>query len=456
VSKTPKIYYYQGIEKIIWYLEDDEGNKGEVDGDRDDFSPVILDEDGSETLKISEKDRIYEQVKIDRINHSGDFVELHLTSELENIYLRRSVRINANVAQATHGETKTEVLGSGNGSKTFQSFNLRQSPLTFISSDSSSGMSSTLEIRVNGILWKEVSSLYGRGPDEEVYTTSTDEQGITTIMFGDGRTGARLPTGSENIKATFRVGSGLEGLVDGGKLSLLMSPQIGLSKVNNPLAATGGDQPEQIEKARKNAPLTTLTLNRIVSLSDFEAFARAFGGIEKARADLIWNGERQMVHLTLAAPKGNPLSSNIKDNLIQAIDNARHVNYPVKISNFKEVKFHIKAKIFVDPVYKSEEVVRKVEELLKSRYCFDQSEFGLSLSPSQAISIIQSVHGVTATDLDFLTVNASILNAENQFIPEHYRIFSKPAYWDEKTGMIIPAELLIIEPGTLKIIPTAI
>ncbi len=47
-----------------------------------------------------------------------------------------------------------------------------------------------------------------------------------------------------------------------------------------------------------------LTLDRIVSLRDFEDFARAFAGIGKAQATWLWDGERRLVHLTVAASNG--------------------------------------------------------------------------------------------------------------------------------------------------------
>ena len=36
----------------------------------------------------------------------------------------------------------------------------------------------------------------------------TDDDGRTTVQFGDGISGARLPTGVENVRAVYRKGSG--------------------------------------------------------------------------------------------------------------------------------------------------------------------------------------------------------------------------------------------------------
>ena len=302
----------------------------------------------------------------------------------------------------------------------------------------------------------EVNTLYGKAPNDEIYTTQIADDGTVTVQFGDGKTGARLPTGTENVKATFRVGTGLEGLLTAGQLSMLMTPHLGLSKVINPFAPTGAADPEKIDKARSNAPLNTLTIKRIVSISDYEDFAKAFSGIEKAKADLIWNGEKHLVHITVAAPQSNSLDENIKANLIKAIDNVRHINYAVSVNNFKSVKFHVKAKIFIDSRYIKEKVVKQAEEKLKSTYCFDKSNFASSITPSHVISELQSVDGVVATDLDVLSVNIRLMDRENQIFPAHYRITSNTAFWDELNNKMVPAEILTIDTDTIKIIPVSV
>ena len=71
-----------------------------------------------------------------------------------------------------------------------------------------SGAQTTLEVRVNDLLWHEVPTLYGHGPEERIYVTRIDDEGKPTVMFGDGRTGARLPTGQENVKRNTAKASG--------------------------------------------------------------------------------------------------------------------------------------------------------------------------------------------------------------------------------------------------------
>src|SRR5262249_2113026 len=128
-------------------------------------------------------------------------------------YRRSTVKIYGNVVRATHGETKTEVLGSGDGSKVLQPFPLRQLPLTYLAAPTPSGAQSTLQVRVNDLLWHESDNLFILDRLDRGYITTIEDDGKTTVTFGDGEHGARLPTGAENVKAVYRSGLGSGGNV---------------------------------------------------------------------------------------------------------------------------------------------------------------------------------------------------------------------------------------------------
>src|SRR5262249_50717423 len=97
--------------------------------------------------------------------------------------LRTPVTVFGNLVAATRGESVfNETLGSGDASQALQFFKLAKHPLTYINDASAAnGRRSTLEIRVNGILWKEVSSFFGAAPDSEVYTVRQNDDGESSV-----------------------------------------------------------------------------------------------------------------------------------------------------------------------------------------------------------------------------------------------------------------------------------
>ncbi|HUO39652.1 MAG TPA: hypothetical protein VMU34_18225, partial [Mycobacterium sp.] len=60
------------------------------------------------------------------------YTVLSFQAQLTGTYVRSTVTVNANVAPATHGETTTQILGSGDASQAFQCFALSQTPLTYV------------------------------------------------------------------------------------------------------------------------------------------------------------------------------------------------------------------------------------------------------------------------------------------------------------------------------------
>lgn len=330
-----------------------------------------------------------------------------LTAPLQNAYVRESVVINANVARATHGETVREVLGSGNGAASHQRFTLKKPPLTYISAPTPSGALSTLQVRVDQVLWQEVPSLYAREPGAQVYTVRIEDGGSTTVIFGDGQSGARLPTGQENVEATYRSGIGLAGQVRAGSLTLLQTRPLGIREVTNPLRASGAAEPESLDEARTNAPLTVLTLERAVSLQDFEDFARAFAGIGKALAVALWSGETRLVHVTVAAADGSQVDpqSDLFKNLRSAIEAVKDPVQPVEVAGFIPRSFSLQARIFVDPRYRAQDVLAQVQQALLDAFSFAQRSFGQPVAAAEVITVIQAVTGVIAVDLDRLEVD---------------------------------------------------
>src|SRR5262249_45067344 len=152
-----------------------------------------------------------------------------------------------------------------------------------------------------------VDSLAGLGPRAHCFVTATDDAGTTQVTFGDGVNGARLPTGVQNVNAVYRSGIGAPGNVQAEQVSLLQTRPLGVMSVINPLRASGGADKESRDLARENAPLSTLPLDRLVSIADYANFTRNFAGIAKAIAQRTSDGRRQLIHLTIAGADDAPI-----------------------------------------------------------------------------------------------------------------------------------------------------
>jgi hypothetical protein len=394
-----------------------------------------------------------EIVRIQHNDSSGGRTQLLLDSDLANAYLPTTVRINANLAPASAGDSKQmriqpEPLGSGDGSRSLQRFTLRQGPLTYTTAATPSGTASTLEIRVDGLLWQEAPRFTAPGPTERAYTVKLDENGSATVQFGDGVHGTRLPTGSGNVEARYRVGLGTAGNVKAEQISMLLTRPPGLKAVTNPVAASGGTDAEAGDEARRNAPLRVRTLDRIVSLRDFEDFAAAFTGIGKAQAVWLWDGEQRMVHLTVAGTDGAPLDPNgaLYRNLLAAIDGARPPYQPLRVSPSRDLSFGLTAGLWISPEYEAKKVLATAGKSLATAFGFAARAFSQPVSGSEVLAALQGVAGVIGADLDRLVQVQSGLTVLTANGPDA-SIPARSARWQGNS--LQPADLLLIDPAAV-------
>ncbi|MDR0492264.1 MAG: hypothetical protein LBH74_01295 [Nitrososphaerota archaeon] len=319
---------------------------------------------------------------------------------LSNVYDLASVHIYANVALATHGETVHETLGSGDSFDINQQFYLKKLPLTYISAATPSGAKSTLKVYINDVQWQEVPSICYLNSHNLGYSVRIEDNGDTSVSFGDGLTGARLPSGVENITASYRSGIGLQGGVAANKLTLMPKKPFGIRSVTNPIAASGAAAPEKMEDAKINAPSAVLTLSRIVSLKDYENFARTFLGIAKAKADVELNAGNYIVRLIVAPEDAKPLAitSMLYTNLKAAIAGVCAYGQKVCLESFMPVYFNVTGVLDVDPSYRPEDVQTNVKIALIKTFSFEQRTFKQPVSLEEILSVIIAVPGVIYID----------------------------------------------------------
>jgi hypothetical protein len=384
---------------LTWHLEDRDGAiiKIEARAGRLSLQPAAQDD-----VVISEVRAIAKGA--DAVQSGIDRTTLTLQAPLSACYDRATVAINANVAPATHGETVREIAGSGDASRPNQSFQLKQSPLTYVSTTDPSGHGATLQVRVNDLLWREVPTLYGHDRRERVYALRQSDDGKTTIQFGDGVEGARLPSGQNNVRLGYRRGIGRIGNLRSGQLSMLLTRPLGVTSAVNPSASSGGQDPENLAGARQNAPLRVLTLDRAVSAQDYIDFSRTFSGVAKAYGIWIDDGRARGVHLTVAGPDGAeiPAGGDTLRNLIDALRRYGDRLLPLSVQSYVPGTFQLKATIKVADDADPAKVLAAVAGALRSAYSFDARDFGQPVTIDAVYATIQTVSGVIAADINQL------------------------------------------------------
>ncbi|PWU24632.1 MAG: putative baseplate assembly protein [Candidatus Rokuibacteriota bacterium] len=387
---------------------------------------------------------------------------LTLSAPLAYCYKRDTIKVYANVAHATHGETQVGALGTGDGGQTFQTFDLKGTPppLTYTAAVGASGVDSSLAVYVNDVRWHEAENILDLGPATRGFLTVTDDKEKTSVKFGDGVNGARLPTatvaGQENVRAVYRRGLGKPGNVRDGQITRLVANTDGMRAVVNPQAATGGADPDGADRTRRRAPLAVTALDRLVAVEDYADFSRLFAGIAKASAARLPTRHGFLVHVTIAGVDDIPIdpTSDLYRSLLTSLEQLGDPYLPVMLERRALSLLVISATVRIDPDYQWETVEAAIRAAMLDYFGFERRELGQDAYAAEAIAVMQAVAGVVYVDLDLFaavpesTPPEALLTIATALLAQGVkpRIAASPDRLDPESRTPLPAQLVMLSP----------
>jgi len=258
------------------------------------------------------------------------------------------------------------------------------------------GAASTLTVAVNDQAWSELDDLAEAGPKTRGYITRESDAQKTTITFGNGVRGARVPTGTANVKAMYRYGMGSSGNVGAGQISQLATHPLGAQGVINPLPASGGADPDTLGQTRVNAPLSVTALDRLVSVSDYADFCRVYAGIGKSSAVRLSDGRQLTVHVTIAGVEDSPIDvgSDLYANLLTSLQTYGDPYQPVELAVRRVRLIVLAATVGLSNGYFWDDVAPNVRAAVLALFAFNARELGQAAFQSEAVAAMQAVKGV--------------------------------------------------------------
>jgi predicted phage baseplate assembly protein len=315
------------------------------------------------------------------------------------------------------------------------------------------------------VLWTQVEDIGTAGPHDRVYQLKLDEDGASRIVLGDGVHGSRAPTGAENVVADYRVGIGASGSVKAGQVVLLPRRPVGVREVLNPTPSREWAPEDTLEEARTNAPQRVRTLERAVSVADHEDVARAFPGVGAARADLVWDGRRDRIVLSILGTGAQAPSRSLKDDLKDHLVTMRDPGSPFVVRPGEQTWFAVRVELVHDPAYLRDDVVAAVRAALAAAFGPEHRQFATAVSRADVLLVVHDVPGVLACTMPRILrlppgqspppppatapVPADPSSPDEVLVALPARS-SAPATAEE-TPVLLPAELLGLAPGAVEI-----
>lgn len=326
--------------------------------------------------------------------------------------------VYGNLVDATEGKTQpSAILGNGDARATFQTFRVPKAPLTYtMEAGATPPQQPEIHVFVGERQWRQVAALYGRGPADEVYVVRQDATGDSWVQFGDGITGARLPSGVDNVTAVWRVGAGAWGPMKPATDPALGGRLDGLKGVKLPDIVTGGAPREDAAHAREAAPGKLQSLGRLVSIDDFASEALGIGGVVRARAgwELIGGVPGIVVTILMAAGREHEADA-VRATLAKYNRCRGPQRAPIMVRQAQFEYVFVDATVALDARFKQDDVLVAIRRALGvngeeangvdgAGGLFDLAgrALGQSEYASRIEGIIQDVEGVVWTEVTAL------------------------------------------------------
>jgi hypothetical protein len=288
-----------------------------------------------------------------------------------------------------------EVIGTSNGESS-QVFKLSKTPV----------IEKSVTLTVNGISYTQVPYLIDYQNYDPVFSTYTNAQGVTYVVFGDNVSG-RIPPVNAQITATYRIGGGASGNVGVNTIKFILTNGVsGLSVLNQFIsasdsgAASGGGDFESTDAIRVNAPLSLRTLERAVSLSDYANLCIKGGAAKAVAIADVYTSVT--VYFAPFGDKGvtgdgvtpSTVFNNTVTSLRAYLNNKIPANTTITFQPPSYVNTFIDADITVLPQYKQSLVLSEVTAKLDTLFQFDNVIFADRVTVNDITSAINSVPGV--------------------------------------------------------------
>jgi hypothetical protein len=255
--------------------------------------------------------------------------------------LQAPLRLLFDVVTVSRGATvANEALGSGNAAVANQRFTLKKSPLTYLASGA--GWTAVLAVYVDGIQWSEVPTLYNQPAGAQVYVVERGPDQSATIRFGDGVNGSRLTSGTGNVVATYRYGSG-SASPPAGRLTTIVQRQPNLAAIHNPVAVAGGADPQAPGDVKTDAPASVFTFGRAISALDYEVVAAQAAGVTRVKAYWTFDAaeQRSLVKIYVNDDAGGVVTAT------QALAGSDDPNRPVAVAAAQPIEVSVSATLVV-------------------------------------------------------------------------------------------------------------
>jgi len=229
------------------------------------------------------------------------------------------------------------------------------------------------------------------------FVVESEEDGTSFLRFGDDEHGKR-PDAETQFTALYRVGNGRRGNAGADSIAHIVFTQpFGggqIDRVNNPLPARGGIDPEAIEDVRQKAPVAFRTQQRAVTARDYEEMAQRHPDVQRATVTFRWTGSWYTVFITVDRVGGKPVDQAFEDELRDFLETYRMAGFDLEIDAPRPVPLELELHVCATRDAFRTDVLKAMRERFRRFFDPDAFTFGQPVYVSAIYAAAHEVPGV--------------------------------------------------------------
>jgi hypothetical protein len=246
--------------------------------------------------------------------------------------------------------------------------------------------------------WSAQRDLLQSGAHAAEFVAETESDGQVLLRFGDGVNGLR-PGAGEALSARVRTGNGSAGNVGADAIAHVVCNFDGITRVRNPLPATGGVEPVELARARMDAPQAFRRQERAVTAEDYAEVAVRDARVQRAVATRRWTGSWHTVFITVDRRGAEAMDPAFEDSLTAFIDRYRLAGHDVEIAAPAYVALDVALHVCARPGYFAADVRRRLLRAFATTpggfFHPDRFSFGEPVYLSAVVAAAMAVQGVS-------------------------------------------------------------
>ncbi len=259
--------------------------------------------------------------------------------------------------------------------------------------------------------WTPRRDLLSSGPGDRHFVAELDDDGALHVRFGDGAHG-RAPAPATAFLADYRIGNGSAGNVGAGTISQVVfcgNAPGSVTKVCNPLPASGGTDPQPVAEVRLLAPDTfKRRLQRAVTAGDYATLAGQLPGLQRAAASLRWTGSWYEAQVAVDPLGTEDAGERLLERVTEGIFRYRRIGHDLVVQPAHYVPLLLELRICVLPHFLRGHVQSAVQDAFSSRllpdgrrgfFHPDNLTFGEAVDVSRLVAVAQEIPGVQSAEV---------------------------------------------------------